>query len=124
MVAPGLYGPRGLKFGPDGDLYVATSGTGGTNSTGPKPEGPGHVPLQVPAAVGGPYTETTSSIVRYDPHGDVSTLAARIPFDIQSRPEGGFGVADVAFLDGEMYALIAGGGCGHGNPDSRTWWRR
>ena len=28
-----LNGPRGLKFGPDGDLYVAEAGTGGTNST-------------------------------------------------------------------------------------------
>ena len=27
------------------------------------------------------------------------------------------GVADVAFLDGQLYALIAGGGCSHGNPD-------
>jgi hypothetical protein len=32
---------------------------------------------------------------------------------------GGFlGVADVAFLDGTLYALVAGGGCSHGNPDS------
>lgn len=27
------------------------------------------------------------------------------------------GVADVAFLDGALYALVAGGGCSHGNPD-------
>src|SRR3954454_6017105 len=26
----GLQGPRGLKFGPDGGLYVAEAGTGGT----------------------------------------------------------------------------------------------
>ena len=27
-------------------------------------------------------------------------------------------MADVAFLDGTLYALVAGGGCSHGNPDS------
>jgi hypothetical protein len=27
-------------------------------------------------------------------------------------------VADVAFLDGQLYALIAGGGCSHGNPQA------
>jgi hypothetical protein len=28
------------------------------------------------------------------------------------------GVADVAFLDGTLYALVSGGGCSHGNPNS------
>src|SRR6266849_701021 len=29
VVASGLNGPRGLKFGPDGALYVAEAGSGG-----------------------------------------------------------------------------------------------
>ena len=33
VFASGLAGPRGLKFGPDGDLYVAEAGFGGTNTT-------------------------------------------------------------------------------------------
>src|ERR1017187_3511929 len=33
VFASGLAGPRGLKFGPDGDLYVAEAGFGGTNAT-------------------------------------------------------------------------------------------
>jgi 3-deoxy-D-arabino-heptulosonate 7-phosphate (DAHP) synthase len=33
VVATGLEGPRGLKFGQDGDLYIAEAGLGGTNST-------------------------------------------------------------------------------------------
>ncbi len=33
VLASGLEGPRGLRFGPDGYLYVAEAGTGGTNST-------------------------------------------------------------------------------------------
>src|ERR1700761_4914493 len=48
VIASGLDGPRGLKFGPDGNLYVAEAGTGGTEST------VGSC-TQVPSPVG-PYT--------------------------------------------------------------------
>ena len=33
VFATGLNDPRGLKFGPDGNLYVAEAGIGGTDST-------------------------------------------------------------------------------------------
>src|SRR5450759_5381056 len=33
VFAPNIAFPRGLKFGPDGYLYVALAGFGGTNST-------------------------------------------------------------------------------------------
>ena len=33
VFATGLNNPRGLTFGPDGNLYVAEAGLGGTNST-------------------------------------------------------------------------------------------
>jgi hypothetical protein len=49
VVASGLDGPRGLKFGPDGALYGAEAGSGGdTLSSGfsceqvPSPVGPYH----------------------------------------------------------------------------------
>jgi len=35
LVASGLEGPRGLRFGPDGYLYVAEAGTGGTLTVEP-----------------------------------------------------------------------------------------
>ena len=110
-VAQGLFGPRGLKFGPDGDLYVALSGPGGTNSTEDIcPQ------LQVPASVGGPYTNgNTASIVKVDVRrGNVTTVATGFPSALSARPDVN-GVADIAFLDGELYAVTAGGGCSHGS---------
>ena len=116
-VADNLYGPRGLKFGPDGNLYVATSGTA-NSQTGEMSGCPlvlGGPPEPVP---GGPYFgDTSATILKIDPHGNVSTLATGFPSTFNVPTQSGYGVGDVAFLDGELYAVIAGGGCGHGNPD-------
>jgi hypothetical protein len=105
----GLEGPRGLAFGPDGQLYVAEGGAGGTNSTG------GTSCLQVPAPIG-PYTGgATARISRIDQQGQRTTLATGLPSAADAVGDIA-GVADVAFLDGNLYALLAGGGCSHGNP--------
>jgi hypothetical protein len=48
----------------------------------------------------------------------VTTVASGFP-SVTIGPggvNGTIGVADVVFLDGDLYALIGGGGCSHGNP--------
>jgi len=109
VLATGLLGPRGLKFGPNGMLYVAEAGTGGSTST----KG---LCTQVVAPVG-PYTGgKTGRISRIDMSGNRTTVASGFPSskdalgDIQ-------GVADLAFVDGTLYALLGGAGCSHGVAD-------
>ncbi len=109
VFASGLNNPRGLKFGPDGYLYVAEGGLGGINSTA------GLCDQVIPPI--GPYTgDYTASISKISPSGDISTVADNLPSDQTSAQTGGLvsGVADVAFVGNTLYALLAGAGCSHG----------
>src|SRR5579862_1072630 len=113
VYASGLDGPRGLKFGPDGALYVAEAGRGGpTSSTS-------FDCAQVPGPVG-PYSGGPSArISKITGPGQVSTVVDGLPSGQNSTPTGDtLGVADVAFVGETLYALLAGGGCSHGNPDT------
>ena len=107
VIASGLEGPRGLKFGPDGYLYVAEAGTGGTTST------VGQCTQVIPPI--GPYVSgNTSRISRIDHSGNRITVASGLPSS--QNAIGDFqGISDLAFLDGELYASLAGAGCSHGN---------
>jgi hypothetical protein len=101
-----------LKFGPDGYLYVAEAGKGGTNST------EGQCTQVVPPV--GPYTgsNTGGRISKINAHGNRTTVTDQLPSSTSNELVGGDieGVADVAFVGNTLYALLAGGGCSHGVP--------
>jgi hypothetical protein len=105
VYASGLEGPRGLAFGSDGTLYVAEAGLGGSNV--------GKCAQVIPPI--GPYTGgLTARISKVDTKQNVTTLTSGLPSAVGATGAV-LGVADVTFLNGDLYAVLAGGGCSHGN---------
>ena len=110
VFATGLESPRGLTFGPDGSLYVAEGGMGGTMTTTDAQC------TQVPTPVG-PYSGGfTARISKIDALGHVTTVINGLPSSQTSPAQGSLvsGVSDVKFIGNTLYALTAGAGCSHG----------
>ena len=119
VFASRLAGPRGLKFGPDGNLYVAEAGFGGTNAT------TASQCTQVPGPIGPYQNGNTARISKIDKQGNRTTVASGFPSAVSSDPtKDTMGVADIAFVDGQLYAVTAGGGCSHGNASTPNFVAR
>jgi glucose/arabinose dehydrogenase len=107
VFATDLRFPRGLKFGPDGRLYVAESGLGGEDTTvGLCDQDPNFGPFK-----SGP----TSRVSIFDIHGNRTGVVDGLPSSIDIFGET-FGAADVAFIGKTLYIVTNGSGCSQGVP--------
>lgn len=128
VVAHGLTNPRGFTWGADGTLYVALAGTGAVTVPA--------TPAQVATIAGSNASPAASAAGKPTVTGvgqtSVGTLTASVVKIVggcavpvatglasTGLPDLGwiFGAAAVAFLDGQLYVIVAGGGPSQGLPN-------
>ena len=94
VIASGLNSPRGLNFAPNGKLYVAEAGTGGSGPCFQGPEGPSCFGL-------------SGSVTRIDKHGQTRVLTGLPSFAVEGSGEAAIGPSDVSFRgNGGMYVTV------------------
>jgi hypothetical protein len=97
-VASGLDNPRGLAFGPDGALYLAEAGHGGSNCI------PGGNPGGGDLCVG-----ATSRISRIDPAtGARTTFAEGFASGADAHGFGATGLDGISWVGNTLYGIITG----------------
>jgi hypothetical protein len=109
--ATGLSSPRGLAFGPDGHLYVAEAGSGGTTVATDTLECPKKFNIFSPYSGG-----HTGRVLRVRADGTRQTVVEGLPSTTDAT-QVNFGPSDLAFIDETLYVLIEMGGCSHGLPN-------
>ena len=120
VVASGLTNPRGFTWAEDGTMYVGLAGDGVTAVPAATP-GASDAAVNadgtpVVAGAGETFVGTETASVVVIEGGCPATLASGFPSG--GPPELGWdlGVDHVEILDGQLYALVGGGGEAYGHP--------
>jgi hypothetical protein len=109
VVVGGLANPRGFAWDANGVLYVSLAGSGGPNEateTAPTTN-----------AIGPFHAGLSAAVARVEASGCPVIVAGGLPSTADATG-GVLGAEDVAFLGGELYVAVDGGGPVHGNPDN------
>lgn len=122
VVANGLHDPRGLAWGPAGELYVSEAGTTVGMFVPPPPPAPTEPPTRTRCEVYWPVGPKvggyTGRISRIDRSGVTQVVAEGLPSTASNRLIGGdrLGPAGIAFKGRRLFTMIGGAGCSAGHP--------